>query len=83
MNIEDIPESPAVRALRLALEARGAARGKAEAVLAVLSARSLAATEPQVTAILGCRDAVVLDAWLRVVASVPSVDALLGIAPAG
>ncbi|MBI5515582.1 MAG: hypothetical protein HY909_17510 [Deltaproteobacteria bacterium] len=85
MNLEDIPESPAARALRLAFETRGAARGKAEgkaeAVLAVLSARGLVATEPQVAAVLGCRDATVLDAWLRAVASVQDVDALLASAP--
>ncbi|MBI5513821.1 MAG: hypothetical protein HY909_08640 [Deltaproteobacteria bacterium] len=85
MTLDDIPDGPALRAWTLELETKGIekglARGKAEAVLAVLSARGLAATEPQVAAVLGCRDAAVLDAWLRAVASVPSVDALLASAP--
>ncbi|MBI5517509.1 MAG: hypothetical protein HY909_27310 [Deltaproteobacteria bacterium] len=78
---EVIMHSPFLQEIRAEGKAEGEAKGKAEALLAVLAARGLAATEAQAAAVLACRDLARLDAWLRVVASVTSVDQLLA-APA-
>ncbi|MBI5517048.1 MAG: hypothetical protein HY909_24935 [Deltaproteobacteria bacterium] len=79
VDVNKIPESPWVKAWRLELEAKGKAEGEARAVLKVLSARGLAVTEAQAAKVLACQDLAQLDAWLRAVASVPSMEALLGI----
>jgi len=65
-----------------AAEERGKAEGKAEALLAVLAARGLAVSVDQRDRIVGCSDARMLDAWLAQVASVGSVEELLGAQPA-
>ncbi|MBI5518396.1 MAG: hypothetical protein HY909_31785 [Deltaproteobacteria bacterium] len=77
VDINKIPESPWVKAWRLELEARGEARGKAEAVLAVLSARGLAVSDAQRARVVACQDRAQLDTWLRAVAAVTSTDELL------
>ncbi|MBI5513971.1 MAG: hypothetical protein HY909_09395 [Deltaproteobacteria bacterium] len=74
MDINKIPESPWVRAWRLELEAKG----KAEAVLAVLTARGIPVTAAQAALVLGCKDRARLDGWLQAVASVASAEQLLG-----
>ena len=90
MNIDQIPEGPAMRLFRLEAfaegkaeglatgKAEGLATGKAEAILAVLAARGLSIRADQRSQLLGCIEVDRLDRYLRQVASVSSVDELLG-----
>lgn len=55
----------------------GVLEGKVESLLAVLEARGLTATELQRQRLLTCRDADMLDRWLRGVLTAKSVDDLL------
>jgi hypothetical protein len=52
------------------------AKGRAEALLAVLEARGLRASDEARTRILACADATQLDAWIRKAVSIASVDEL-------
>jgi hypothetical protein len=94
MNVDQIPEGPAMRLFRLEAfaegeakgkaegrvegEAKGRVEGKAEALLAVLAARALPIRDDQRQLLLGCSDGVRLDGYLRRAISVASVDELLG-----
>ena len=57
-------------------QAKGRAEGRAEALLAVLEARGLRASDEARARILACADATQLDAWLRKAVSIASVDEL-------
>jgi hypothetical protein len=61
--------------------AKGEAKGKAEAVLAVLEGRGLAATAAQRKQVLACTSSAQLDAWLRAAGTVASVKELLSVGP--
>ncbi len=56
---------------------KGKAEGKAEAVVTVLECRGLSPTATQRKQILQCKDATLLDAWLRNAAAVVDVKTLL------
>lgn len=56
---------------------QGQARGKAEAVLAVLAARGLTVSEAVRSEVLACRDMAQLDGWLKAAVTVPSAEAIL------
>lgn len=58
-------------------EARGKAEGKAEAILAVLSARGLAMSEAQRERVQGCTDIATLDRWIAHAATAGSTDKAL------
>jgi len=58
-------------------EARGEARGRAEALL-LLDTRGLAVFEEQRERIMSCRDAAQLEQWLRRALSARSIDEVLG-----
>ena len=89
MNAAKIVERPEVTQFIHELEARGEARGKlegnlegklegrAEALLTILSARGLAVSDGQRTAILGCSDAATLDRWIRAAVTADRTDTLL------
>jgi hypothetical protein len=74
MNLDRIYES---------WERKTLARGKAEAMLAMLDGRGLVVTAAQRKQVLACTSAAQLDAWLRAAGTTPSVKALLagGAAP--
>ena len=57
-------------------EAKGRAEGRAEALLAVLEARGLRASDEARARILACTDVAQLDAWIRKAISVSSVNEL-------
>ncbi|WP_433497755.1 hypothetical protein ACQP1K_22920 [Sphaerimonospora sp. CA-214678] len=59
-------------------KAEGRAEGKAEAILEVLSARDIEVPDSFRDKIRKCDDLDRLDAWIRVAATIESVDALLG-----
>ncbi|MBI2571007.1 MAG: hypothetical protein HYV63_28715 [Candidatus Schekmanbacteria bacterium] len=59
-------------------EARGEARGRAEAVLAVFEARGLPVTPKQRSQVVSCRDLAQLDRWLRRAITASSVAEALG-----
>jgi hypothetical protein len=62
--------------------AKGEAKGKAEAVLAVLESRGLTVTAAQRRQVLACTDVARLDAWIRAAGTAPSTSVLLsGAAP--
>ncbi len=81
MNIDQIPEGPAMRLFRLEAfsegEAKGEAKWKAEAVVAVLAARGLPIRDDQRQQLLACTEVERLDRYLQHVASASSVDELL------
>ncbi len=52
------------------------AKGRAEALLAVLEARGLRASEEARARILACADATQLDAWIRKAVSIAAVEEL-------
>ena len=58
-------------------EARGVAKGKAEAVVAVLEGRGLSISDETRQTLLACRDAETLDRWLAAAGTVASSDELL------
>ena len=92
MGLQSMPESPAFKALREELEARGEARGKAEgeargkaegetrgrcaALLAVLDARKITVDEAGRARIESTRDGAQLDRWLRRAVIVTSLTEL-------
>jgi hypothetical protein len=55
-------------------QAKGRAEGRAEALLAVLEARGLRASDEARARILACTDVAQLDAWIRKAVSVTSAD---------
>jgi hypothetical protein len=57
-------DNPAIRKREAAAEARGKAKGQAEAILKILVARSVAVSAAQRQEILRCRDLDRLDRWL-------------------
>jgi hypothetical protein len=57
-------------------EAEGKAEGKAEAVLTVIRARGLTVTDDACQRISACTDSEQLDTWIRLAATVDSIDAL-------
>jgi hypothetical protein len=57
-------------------QAKGRAEGRAEALLAVLEARGLRASDEARVRILACADATQLDAWIRKAATATSIDEL-------
>jgi Uma2 family endonuclease len=59
------------------VRAEGRAEGKAEAVIAVLTARHLAPSAEQRALLLACRDPAVLDRWLALAVTATSLDELL------
>lgn len=93
INIENIPESPAVRRLRLRLEERGRVEGRAEgrvegraegrtegraeSLLFVLEQRGLPVTAEQRAHIEACRDPAQLEAWLARALTADSVASVL------
>lgn len=72
MNPDKIPETPAGRKTRLFLEAQarkrgrieGEAKGKREALLALLKTRGLPVSAEQRAAVRGCVDTAKLDQWI-------------------
>lgn len=88
MYLDAIPERPAARELRLFLqrqrdesEAKGKAKGKQEALLAVLAARGIEAAPRQRRQILACADMALLDAWIVAAATASSVSEVLAAEP--
>lgn len=69
--------NPQLQSREAAARSEGAARGKAEAILAVLESRGLAVGKAQREWILGCGDLARLDRWSRRAALVVSTDELL------
>jgi hypothetical protein len=59
-------------------EAEGQARGEAKAIITVLESRGLTLSAEARARITACMDLDQLDAWLRRVGSVATVDALFG-----
>lgn len=59
-------------------EARGEARGLAKAILRVLAARGMVATDAQVAEIRGCQEEATLNGWLVRAVSAGSVEAIFG-----
>ena len=57
-------------------EAKGEAKGRAHAILAVLEARGLRASDEARVRILACTDSAQLEAWIRKAVSITSVDEL-------
>lgn len=58
--------------------AAGKAEGNAEGLLAILEARGLAPSEEARRRIADCRDAALLDRWIRLAATASSVEEVLG-----
>jgi hypothetical protein len=56
--------------------AEGEAKGRAEALLTLLEARGLRASDEARARILACSDGAQLDAWIRKAVSVATVDEL-------
>ena len=83
MDPEKIPESPAMRRLRLEDEARGEVKGeirsKREALLTILAARELVFSDEQRARIEGCSEVARLDRWIVRAATAASVDQVLAI----
>lgn len=63
--------------LRAEGRAAGLSEGKAEALLTIFEARGLPVGDAQRAAILGCRDAELLDRWTRRAVTTGSVDEAL------
>jgi hypothetical protein len=81
MKLDDIPERPLAREVRLLREEglnKARASGKATALLGFLRARGLAVTDEQHARILACTDAALLDRWIERAAVASSVDDVLG-----
>jgi hypothetical protein len=78
MNPDKVPESPAVRKLRLLLRGTGEARGCAHALLTLLDARGLAISTADRAKIEACTDAALLDQWIRRAATAESVREVVG-----
>ena len=88
MGLQSMPESPAFKALREELEARGRAEGKAEgkaegeirgksaALIAVLEARMITIDEGGRARIESTRDSAQLDRWLRRAVTAASITEL-------
>lgn len=56
---------------------KGVAKGKAEAVLAVLKARGMRVSAEQRARVRSCTDAAILDGWIRLAATASSTDEVL------
>lgn len=69
MDSQLMPESPAVRAWREELEARG----KAKALLAVLAARQFPVDDTIRMRTLNCTNLAVLERWIRQAATASSI----------
>jgi acylphosphatase len=94
MNLSKIPESPALRSLRLVLEgnarvegeaqgeARGKAEGEARALLILLKARGISVSDADRAAIEACSDAAQLEQWIERAATAGSVREVLAGKPA-
>jgi hypothetical protein len=106
MNPDKFPETPAVRKLRLFLEAQGRKKGQAEgeakgeakgriegeakgraegrqdALLTLLQARGIPASQQDATRIRACSDAATLGRWIERAATASSVREVLGPKPA-
>jgi hypothetical protein len=76
MNLEQVYERWE-RKVKAEGRREGEAKGKTEAVLAVLAGRGLTVTAEQRKHILGCVDLAEIDRWLRAAGTTPSVEALL------
>ena len=77
MNIDQIPEGPAMRLFRLEAFAEGEAKGEAKALLAILANRGLQVSEGARARLLAITDLAVLDGFLQRVFSVNSTEELL------
>ncbi|MCC6557210.1 MAG: hypothetical protein IT372_30020 [Polyangiaceae bacterium] len=82
MDPKKTPETPWFREFRLELEAAGEARGKRDALLAILSARELPISSAQRRRIEECTDLALLDRWIRLAAKASSADEVLEPPPA-
>jgi hypothetical protein len=80
MDLSKIPESESFKRFKIAIaqeaEARGEARGKAEAIAKVLEARGLVVSEAHRKRLLGEQDTATLDRWLLASLSISRVTEL-------
>jgi hypothetical protein len=87
MNPDKIPETPAARKFRLFFEgparkkgrAEGRAEGRQAALLTLLQARGIPASQKDETRIRACADAATLDEWIQRAATASSVREVLGV----
>jgi hypothetical protein len=77
MDVDKVPETKASRAFRLFFEQRGEARGKREALLAVLAARGLSPTKAELASIAALTDLAVLERCITAAVTAASVETML------
>jgi len=77
MDADKVPETKASRAFRIFFEQRGEARGKREALLAVLAARGFSLSNEERASIAAVTDLAMLDRCIQAAVTAASVGAVL------
>jgi hypothetical protein len=77
MDADKVPETKASRAFRIFFEQRGEARGKREALLAVLAARGFSPSNEERASIAAVTDLAMLDRCIQAAVTAASVAAVL------
>jgi len=76
--VSTVPESPAFKAFREEIEARGEARGEAKILLRLLDRRGLTVSAEQRQQIQDCTDAAQIEAWVDRVLNAQTAEDVLG-----